>query len=348
MGVRQALAPHVDRIVIDEGRSLCVGGLVGKGSLSTVYRAVLESHHGIRRQVALKLFHAVASDEADHVTTLLGDTALRAACVRHPNVVDVLEVGFAAAQPFYLEEFVDGVSLATLVDCYAEKRRRMPLDLALFIAVEIAEALDGARTACDHEGVQLGMLHLGLTHREVLLSWRGEVKVSDFEVCIARGATSAVRSLRTIAARAATMAPEVAQGCTGDARSDVFSLGILARELLVGPRFQRPLTNSEALRLAREGYVHPICFQPQLDEGLVKILARALEVHPDDRYPNASAMAYDLRRAALAMGVGDGRWFLRHALDREFGADCADWDVTAERGVPHASSARMRAERARE
>lgn len=329
MGIKQSIAADADRIEIDAGRSAHILERIGKGTLSTVYRVLLESHHGVCREVSLKLFHAIASDEADHVATLLGETAQRAACVRHPNVVEVYELGFAQGQPFFVQELVDGVSLADLMEKYASRGRRMPPDVALFVAVETAEALDGARMARDLDGVQLNMLHLGLTPREVLLSWRGEVKVSDFEVTIARGATSSVRSLRAVANRASTMAPEVAAGGPGDARSDVFSMGILMRELLVGPRFPKTLTNPEAIRLAREGYVQPLTFQPQLNEGLVDIMERALEVDPDMRYPNASALAFDLRRIALSMGVGDARWFLRRALEREFGEDS---EVTKERG----------------
>jgi serine/threonine-protein kinase len=320
---------HVDVIEIDEGRRVHVLERIGKGGLSTMYRAALEGHHGICREVALKLFHAIASDDSDHVAQLLGHTASRAACVRHANVVAVYEMGFADAQPYFIEELVEGTTLATLTERYHTQDRRMPPDVALFVAAEMTEGLDAARTATDAHGFQIGLLHLGLTPREVLLSWRGEVKVSDFEVGIARGATSSVRSLRAVAARANTMAPEVAQGCAGDARSDVFALGIMIHELVVGPRFPESLTNAEAIRLARDGYIHPLCMQPQLPPGLAAVLDRALQVDPADRYPNASAMAFDLRRVALAMGVGDGRWFLRRALDREFGVDS---EVTREHG----------------
>jgi hypothetical protein len=101
----------------------------------------------------------------------------------------------------------------------------------------------------------------------------------------------------------------------------VFSLGVIARELLIGPRFPQGLSNPEALRLARVGHVEPMTFQPHLPESLLGVLQRALMVDPGDRYPNASAMAVELRRIALGMGVGDGRWFLRKALDREYGTD---------------------------
>jgi hypothetical protein len=72
-----------------------------------------------------------------------------------------------------------------------------------------------------------------------------------------------------------------------------------------------------------------MAFQPHLPEALVDVMTRALQIHPSDRYPNASALTFDLRRVAFAMGVGDGRVFLRRTLDRELGEDGSE--VTAER-----------------
>ena len=142
-------------------------------------------------------------------------------------------------------------------------------------------------------------------------------------------ASSGVRNLKLVAHRTATMAPEVACGQEGDSRSDVFSFGVILRELFVGPRFGPVVRNSEAIALAREGFVQPMSFQPHLPEALMLVMLRALRIDPAERYPNASAMAFELRRIALSMGVGDGRLFLRRALDREFGNDASE--ITAER-----------------
>jgi serine/threonine-protein kinase len=320
---------RVDLVELGGGRRVRSLDVLGKGSSSVVHRALLESPNGLRRLVALKLLDSVASDEAEQVHERVAQVASRSAAVRHPNVVDIYDFGQHGTQPFFVTELVEGVSLHTLLARYAEKERRLPLDLALFIGCEIAEALSGARTAKDARGMQVGLLHLGLGPRKVLLGWRGEVKVTDFEASMARGASSGVRTLRAVGHRTATMAPEVAQGARGDSRSDVFSLGIVLRELLVGPRFGPGVSNTEAARLAREGFVQPIAFQPHLPETLVRIMLRALRLEPAERYPNASAMSFELRRAALALGVGDGRMFLRRALDREWGNDASE--ATAER-----------------
>ena len=322
-----SLHPPVDLLEIGDGRRARLLNILGKGASSIVHRALLETSNGLRRFVAVKLFGGIASEDADTVMALAGRTATRAACVRHPNVVEVYDFGRWRSQPFFVTELVEGVSLHTLLTRYGEKSRRLPLDLALFIGTEIAEALSGARTARDHQGMQLGMLHLGLGPRKILLGWRGEVKVSDFEASTATGASSSVRSLRAVTHRTATMAPEVAQGSPGDGRSDVFSLGIVLRQLFVGPRFARHVTSADAVRLAREGFVQPISFQPHLPDALVQVMQRALHCQPADRYPNASALAFDLRHVALALGVGDGRTFLRRALDREWSNDA---EVTTE------------------
>ncbi len=317
---------------LGDGRIASLLEVLGRGASSVVHRARLESGAGLRRLVAIKRFATAAtSDDLETVFAVAARAARRAACIRHPNVVEIYDVGLWEEQPFFVLELVDGVSLRCLLDRYAARSRRLPLDLALFIGSEIAEALAGARTARDHAGVQLGMLHLGLGPRKVLLSWRGEVKVGDFETPIAMGASSGIRSLRSVTHRTSTMAPEVAQGGRGDGRSDVFSLGVVLRELFVGPRFPRDVTNAKAIRLAREGFVEPISFQPSLPEPLVHVMARALQCDPSERYPNASALAFDLRRVALALGVGDGRVFLRRALHHEWGNDA---EVTHE--LPYA------------
>ncbi|MDB4934098.1 MAG: hypothetical protein JWP87_1070 [Labilithrix sp.] len=335
MAVPTALHPRADLIDIGEGRRVRLLEVLGQGGSSTVHRGLLESKTGVRRLVAVKVFGSIPSEDAERGYALAARTAIRAASVRHPNVVELYEFGQRHNQPFFVTELVDGVTLQMLLERYARKSLRLPLDLALFIATEVGEALSGARTACDHRDRQLGMLHLALGPRKVLLGWRGEVKVADFETSMAVVAASSIRNLRIVAHRTATMAPEVARGEPGDARSDVFSFGVVLRELFVGPRFGPGVKNAEAVQLARDGFVQPMSFQPHLPEALLHIMRRALQIDPADRYPNASAMAFELRRIGLAMGVGDGRLFLRRALDREFGNDASE--ATAER--PYYSSA---------
>jgi hypothetical protein len=286
----------------------------------------------------VKVFDVTGSDEHELVLSALAGAARRQACVRHPAVVRVEDFGLAGpAQPYVMLELVEGRTLAAYATHVARRRERVPLDIALFVACEVAEALSAARLACSPEGVRLGVVHGELSAADVLLSWNGEVKVGDFAVAAAARASSTVRSVRSIARRVRAMAPEVARGQPGDARSDVFSLGVMLREMLVGPRFPSFVSDGEALAWARDGIIHRGMFEPHLPPELQVVLTRTLERDPARRYPHAGALAFDLRRIALSMGVGDARAFLRAALARAFGeggADDADDEVTGELRLP--------------
>jgi serine/threonine-protein kinase len=304
-----------DDISLDTPRRLRLGDSLGQGNVGTVYRALLESEGRVKRPVAVKLFETVSSDERETVFSRLERLARHAAYVQHPNVVEVYEFGIAgASQPYLVTQLVEGLSLTSLLEAHGRTRKRMPLDLALFIGLEVAEALVGTRRATAPDGRRVGFAHGDLSPREVLLSWHGEVKVSDFGVARAVGASSAVRRIAMLAKRVATVAPEVAQGQKDDPRSDVFSLGVLLHEMLVGPRFPAGMPDAEKLERARTGYVHTTAFGPQLPERLRDVLLRAIAIDPQVRYPHAGMLAYDLRRVAMEMGVGDGRVFLRNAM----------------------------------
>jgi serine/threonine-protein kinase len=231
-------------------------------------------------------------------------------------------------QPFALSELVEGASLASLLDAYASRGQRIPPDLALFIGIEVAEALYGARASFEPRPDTRGYVHGDLSAREVLLSWHGEVKVSDFGVRSAASAASGVRSRRSIAERALTLPPEVAQGERPDARADVFALGALLRFMLVGHRFPPGLPDDSILALAIEGAFAARLFGPKLPPDIEDLLERATRADPDRRIADAGSFAYELRRAAMALGVGDGRVFLRSALRAlmSTGAACAQPD----------------------
>jgi len=328
------IPPPCSDIPLGEGRQLLIGAQMGRGSMATVYRGVYEGTCGLRRAVAIKVFDTIASDEHEGVLSALTTAAQRSACVRHPNVVRVEDFGLAGpSQPYAVVELIEGRTLSKLLASFAKRRERVPTDVALFIGNEIAEALAGARLASTPEGQRIGLVHGDLSPCDVLLSWHGEVKVSDFGVAVAARAASSVRSVRALARRVSFLAPEVARGQVGDARSDVFSVGIILREMLIGPRFPSFITEQQALGWAREGIIHTSIFEPQLSGAVQCIVARALEKDPANRYPHAGALGYELRRVALAMGVGDGRSFLRSALARVF-AEENDDEPTCELKLP--------------
>ncbi len=332
--VTHATSPRDASIPLTSRRRITLVSELGRGGAAIVHRGILEGD--LRRAVAVKVFDLSSSDEPEGAIVSMARAAQRAACVVHPNVVQVID--FAAfddnRQAALVQELVEGTTLARLVEAHARAGRKLPLDLALFVATEIAEALSGARMATTPEGLLAGLAHLDLAMHQVLLSMHGEVKLSDFGLAAAARWGSSVRTMRAITLRAASMAPEIARGGPGDTRSDVFSLGILLREMLVGPRFAPDVTEAQALEQARDGFVPSTFLELQLPADVRAILRQALELDPARRYPHATAMAYELRRVALSMGVGDGRVFLRAAV----ASLCSSQSVTV--APPAASRAR--------
>jgi serine/threonine-protein kinase len=301
-------------------RKITLGVELGRGPSAVVHRAILESESFVRRAFAAKVYDLSASDEPDSALVALGRAAQRGAYVVHPNAVQIHEMLLSGrSRAIVLTELVEGTTLARLFSALAGAGRRLPLDLALFITTEIADALSGARHATTPEGLSAGMAHLDVSAHQVLLSQHGEVKLSDFGLSQVSRWGSSVRSVQGVAGRAATMAPELARGNPGDMRSDVFSLGLLLREMLVGPRFGSDVPEPLVLQHVRDGHVPPTFTEMQLHPEVRAILARATEVDPARRFPHATAMAYELRRVALPLGVGDGRLFLRSLL-AELGA----------------------------
>src|ERR1019366_9427721 len=125
-----------------------LGEASGRGKVATVSRGLLESEGRVKRPVAVKLFEAVSSDERENVFPRLERLARHAAYVQHPNVVETYEFGIlGTSQPYLITQIVEGLSLTSLLESYARTRKRVPLDLALFIGLEVAEALVGTRGA---------------------------------------------------------------------------------------------------------------------------------------------------------------------------------------------------------
>jgi serine/threonine protein kinase len=297
-------------LVLSDGREIEEWEEIGRGSLGAVYRGVLESGWAVRRPVAIKVFEIAPDDDAERVMRRLALMARRAACVSHPSVVDVLEVDRAGQQPYVVMELVDGESLAGMLKTWRTSGVRVPLDFAIVVTLRVAEALGAALFTDDTEGTLTMLAHGDLSPRQVLLSSRGEVKVGDFGQSALREGGSRVRSRD----RLAYTAPEIAHGLGPDPRADVFSLGTMLHEMLVGPRFPPGTPPADAVRLVRGGRFHTSLLEPNLPRELRAIVERAIAPSPGNRYAHARAMAYDLRREAFRLGLSDAQTCVRHAV----------------------------------
>lgn len=338
MTAANPISPLHRAIALPGRRKVTLVAELGRGSMGVAYRAVLETASFVRRPVVVKLYDLASSDEPESTLATLGRAVQRAAYVIHPNAVQTYELAtIDGRNAVVLTEHVEGTTLARFMASRTQMGRRIPLDLALFVTTEIAEALGAARSASTPEGAHAGLAHLDVNAQQVLLSNHGEVKLSDFGLAQISRWGSSVRTRDALFRRASSTAPEMARGRAGDTRSDVFSLGIVMREMLIGPRFPADITEAQAVAHSRAGHVPPTFVELQIHAEVRAILQRALEVDPLRRYPHATAMAYDLRRVGLSMGVGDGRMFLRSLLAETAAFAQVDADTDERPSLPDAT-----------
>jgi serine/threonine-protein kinase len=308
---------------LSDGRPITLLEELGRGRCGAVYRGLLESGWGLRRPVAVKVIAPAPEMDDDSAMRQLARIARRWACVRHPAIVELLEIdrmdalhepgsGRVARSvlPIKVMELVEGESLAALLHVWRTEGRRVPVDLAVVVMLRAAEALGAALFTDDPDGSVTGLLHGDLSPRQILLSNQGDVKVGDFGEAVFAEETSHVRSR----SRLAYLAPEVACGAPVSPRSDVFSLGVILHELLVGPRFAPGTTLADALRIVRDGHLHASILEPNLPRTLRQVIEHATARNPIDRHAHARALAFDLRREMLRLGLCDTRTSVRHAV----------------------------------
>ena len=274
-----------------------IGRLVARGGMATVYEAM---DTRLERTVAIKVMHTALAADAEFVARFIRE-ARSAARLSHPNVVAVYDQGSDGDVVYLAMEFVDG---ATLRDLLRMRGRLAPAD-ALAIFEQVLGALGAAHKA--------GLVHRDVKPENVLLTEDGRVKVADFG--LARAISSSV-STNTIASgmiigTVSYLSPEQVERSVADARSDVYSAGIMLFEMLTGEKPYSGGTPMEvAFRHVHERVPAPSTVAPGISPDLDTLVLRATAHNPDDRPRDASELLADVTRAR------DGRpIFLRQLQD---------------------------------
>ncbi|HUJ63261.1 MAG TPA: serine/threonine-protein kinase, partial [Kofleriaceae bacterium] len=253
---------------------------LGLGGMAEVFEAELAGELGFSRKVALKRMVGEAARDPVAARRFL-DEARIASKLHHANIVSVLDVGLLDGAPFQVLELVDGIDAHGLAQRVGGT---LPLEIALIIAAEVAHALDHAHRAVDASGLPLGIVHRDVKPSNVLVSWDGDVKLTDFGIAVAHE-----REARTEAGMApgtrGYMAPEQRTRGELDGRTDVFGLGLTLCALLAGDTPLRDVT-VEVRLLAGEAMPLPAA----LPADVRAVIAGAVAPDRDDR-PSAGELA---------------------------------------------------------
>lgn len=265
------------------------GPLIARGGMGELYRARMIGAAGWTRDVVLKMVLPHLGGDPEFIERFR-DEARIAASLRHGNIVSVLDFGLLDGIPFLAMDWVDGWDLRQVIRTLRERGERMPHGLALFVGVEVCRALTHVHNVTDDDGRALGLVHRDISPSNLLIARTGEVKLTDFG--IARSVTQTVRTeTGQLRGKVAYMSPEQASGRPVDARSDLFSLGVVLYELLAGVRPFEAEGDVETLaRVQRAEFAPLATVAPELDADVVAVVERAMARDPDDRWPDADAM----------------------------------------------------------
>lgn len=283
------------------GRYLLVQRL-SRGGMGEIFLA----KHGLagfeKLAVIKKILPHLAADE--QFIARFVDEAQVAIKLQHVNVAQVFEVGRVGNEYFLALEYVDGRDLRRILALLGHCQRRMPVDLALFIARELANGLAYAHRRTTSDGASLNLVHCDISPPNVLVSFEGETKVIDFGI-----AKSAMRATATDPklgfGKFGYMAPEqLIRGGVVDHRTDLYAAGVVLFELLTGTRLYeagpQPDYRALARKVARGEFPLPSSIDRQL-AAYDDLVATALRPRPEDRYQSAAELRDAIQQCLVAV-----------------------------------------------
>jgi len=273
-------------------------GEIASGGMATVFLARLTGVGGFQRFVAMKRLHPHLANEKEFVEMFL-DEARIAARIHHPNVVPILEVGASPVGYYLVMEYIEGDTLARLLARAATRGRRLPIPIALRIALDTLSGLHAAHELRDDAGDPVNLVHRDVSPQNVLVGVDGIARITDFGVARAASRLTATR-VGQLKGKIAYMAPEQAAGEESlDRRADVFAAGIVVWEELAAKRLFKAENEAATLSRVMGEPVPPLTkIVPGISQELNDVVLRALDRNPDKRYASCAAFADALEAAA--------------------------------------------------
>jgi serine/threonine protein kinase len=266
---------------------------IADGGMGVVYEAQQLGAGNFRKVVAVKLIREEYSAIEEFQNNFIGEARLVADLI-HTNIVQTYHLGQVGGQYFMVMEFVRGVNLEQFLDQHRRLGKEIPADLAAFIVSRIARGLTYAHAKCDRDGRHLNIVHRDIGPKNIMLAYEGDVKLTDFGIAKALDLMYNEEG-KVIAGKDEYLSPEQASYAITDARADLFPLGIVLTELLLGKNLFRA---AERATSRRNILTMPIpkfgSLRADIEPRLEAIIQKALQRDRDKRYQSASEMLTDL------------------------------------------------------
>jgi len=266
---------------------------IAEGGMGVVFEAVQLGAGNFRKVVAVKIIREEYSAIEEFQNNFIGEARLVADLI-HTNIVQTYHLGQVGGQYFMVMEFVKGVNLEQLLERHRQLGKPMPIDLAAFIVSRIARGLTYAHMKCDREGRHLNIVHRDIGPKNVLVALEGDVKLTDFGIAKALDLMYNEEG-KVIAGKDEYLSPEQATYAITDARADLFPLGIVLTELLLGKNIFRSHDRAQSRRnILTMDVPRFAMIRSDIDPKLEAIIQRALQRDREKRYQSAYDFLTDL------------------------------------------------------
>ncbi len=273
---------------------------IASGGMAEVWRAEVAGPAGFVKQVAVKLVRADRGDD-DEMVRMFTQEARLAGSLHHANIVHVFDLDFIEGRYAIAMELVHSKSLREVLDRCRELNVRFGLPRAVHVAEQVARALAYAHRPVSEGGVA-GLVHRDVSPHNILVSFEGEVKLTDFGIARVPG-TGSLTGPGMLKGKLGYMAPEQASDAPADARADIFALGVVLWESCTGQRLFARDSEVATLRALTgpDRIVPPSFWNENVPPALDTIVLSALERDPARRTATADEIAGRLAEVELTL-----------------------------------------------
>ena len=291
---------------------------IAQGGMAELFLADYVREDGFRRVVAVKRILPHLNENTEFIKMFIREARL-AALLQHPNIVQINDFGKFQDSYFIAMEYVYGKNLAEIM---AVIKKGLPVDQTVFIISNISDGLHYSHSKKnDKTGEPLNIIHRDISPQNILVSFQGEVKISDFGISKARSEPSLTLA-GVIKGKLSYMSPEQARGQAVDHRTDIYALGIVFYEILSGEKLYRFANEIEAIRLIPEKEIEPIMdIRPDIPPDLNTIVMKCLEKDKRMRYQSVQELRDALLEFKTKHNIVYDRLRLANFMKQHFGSD---------------------------
>lgn len=269
--------------------------IIGTGGMSTIYEAKQKGFDNFEKTVAIKFILEKYSKIHEFQANFLGEAQLVADLI-HTNIVQTYHLGQKDSQYYMVMEYVEGINLEDFLVHHLKLRKQIPVPIAVYLISQVCRGLSYAHQKRNKKGLPLNIVHRDINPRNIMLTYEGDVKITDFGIAKAHDLMYNKEG-EMIAGKDEYLSPEQALKKVTDARADLFSCGIILSELILGYNiFEADKPKQTRKNIIECNIPNFTKISKRIDAKLNKILQKTLKCARANRYQSAFDLFTDLEK----------------------------------------------------